>query len=192
MLDPLQLRAPIRKPARPCRLTSPQDIDGLQKPWIGHGATRDTSELAQLMWFSGGGGQNVKNRDTANQESVRQQPPVTPPPHRLGAHDDCRGGFGQANQRLDRGAELRCLHVIRVATESFLTPCGVGRLGPRSPATAELWAMPIGNSVKSEECVERVFPEMRVPSRMRNAAHVRELPYAVRHEKVGKLVGRTR
>ena len=59
------------------------------------------------------------------------------PRHGLRAHGGSRLLLTQLYQRIEILHKFRRLHVIRVATEARVTPCGIDRITPRMPQAAK-------------------------------------------------------
>src|SRR6266571_9172811 len=106
------------------------------------------------------GPEKVDDRLAAGDQELGDQPPVTPPPEGLGAHE-ARKGLGQrARQGLLPGVRS---HPGRITPKR----CGADTreallAGFAAAPAAELLRVPVGDTRRLEGCPERLLVELRV------------------------------
>ena len=92
--------------------------------------------------------ENVNDFNFARFQVIRDERAMTTPPDRFGAHYRGRSRFlGKIDKSGDAVTKLLRLHVIGVATERFVAPGRVLRIGLRFSPSAELWKMFVANAV---------------------------------------------
>src|SRR5437588_2959021 len=86
--------------------------------------------------------ENVNDFKAARFEIIRDERAMATPPDRFRAHDCGRSRFlGKIDKSGDAVTKLLRLHVIGVATERFVAPSRVLRIGLRFSPPAEFWKM---------------------------------------------------
>src|SRR4029079_15388102 len=173
----------------PKSLRGPAEVDAcrLQQSRILNPSIRDLRELVQLVDLSLARSDDVPYEDIPCGQGVGQQLAVTPPPNRLGAHDRGRP-HRKVEQGRDSGPELSGLHVIRMAPETPVAPCGVDGIRPGIPHATKRREMAVDTPVRRKERVQHVFVELRMPPRLRYGSHVGNLLDPVCLEKSNELV----
>src|SRR5260370_40276960 len=92
--------------------------------------------------------ENVNDFNAPRFEIIRNQRAMTTPPDRFRAYDRGRSRFlGKIDKSGDAVTKLLGLHVIGVATERFVAPGRVLRIGLRFSSSAKLRKMFVANAV---------------------------------------------
>jgi len=65
---------------------------------------------------------------------------------RLRAHDGCPLFLGDGNEPVQSGGEFGRGHVVRVASESDVPPCGVHAIRERLPEAAQIIEVLVGDA----------------------------------------------
>src|SRR6266480_5278658 len=100
--------------------------------------------------------ENVNDFNTARFEIIRNERAMTTPPDRFRAHDrGCPRFLREIDKSRDAVATIFRLHVIGVATERFVAPGGILRIGLRFSPSAELWKMFVANAVFTSRLCQR-------------------------------------
>jgi hypothetical protein len=107
-------------------------------------------------------------------QRIGDQRAMAAPPHRLRAHQ-CGALFGhQCHEFLERGTEQWRLHMVSIASERCISPGCVAGVGARPAPSTERGEPPILRA-RFEHCVpQRVLIVLRVASRSRKTADVRD------------------
>jgi hypothetical protein len=159
------------------------DTCRLQKAWINDARPVSSPELAQLVSLSGPSRNDVLNYHTAHQKRIREQPPVALPPESLGAHYSCVGETSKPVECPNPLVELRRLHMICVTPKRSLTKGRVYGVWTRAAPPAQGWKVSINDACRLQRVSQCRPPELRMASRLRERADVRQLADAMCAEK---------
>src|SRR6266481_8994567 len=105
---------------------------------------------------------NVENFMTVCLQVICDEAAMASPPNRLGTHDRHALVAGEFNQAFDSFNESLALHIIGVAPERFVSPCGIAGIGSRSSPATELEQMVIVNPSFRERIGQWFFVELRI------------------------------
>ena len=89
---------------------------------IGNACADDAGEGRERMFFRLGGADNFEDADFANHESVGEERAVAAPRNRLRTDQRGRARCGELDGSVERGFNLRRLHVVRIAGKAPVAP----------------------------------------------------------------------
>jgi hypothetical protein len=149
----------------------------------------DSTERSELMRL-GARVQYVQHRTIGGEGGVGNQKAVTAPRNRFRTHYHRRLQAGEAQEIVQRIAELAGLHVIGVSSEARISPLGVARLAPAAPPAAEGCHVGVPRSGVDQRSLEVWSREMRVPDGCWEGAHIDQMCRAFPCQQPEKLLER--
>jgi hypothetical protein len=112
--------------------------------------------------------EDVHHLYAARLKVIRNQRPMTTPPHGFCAHDRSGSSAGSKTEKaLNTFAELFCLHVIGVTAERFIAPSCIGGILPWFSSATKLGKMFVENSGFAQRARKHLSVELRITPRSR-------------------------
>ncbi len=133
---------------------------------------------------------NILTPNSAHQQRIRHQRAMTPPRHRLRAHQYNPIALRRPNQRLHRLPELRRLHIIRIPAKRQIPPSRIRRTRARPPQPAQRRPVFISNPRRLQRRRQPLPPELRIRPRPRHRANVDQPRHAMPAQHLQKLFQR--
>jgi hypothetical protein len=94
--------------------------------------------LRQARWRDGVPPENMKHPRVGNEQIVRDDPAMAPPPHCLRTHDSAASDVAQSAQLREAGAKTSAHRIVGVVVKALVLPesVGIGRDIQRAGASA--------------------------------------------------------
>src|SRR6185437_2990183 len=133
----------------------------------------NVGERGKNAWFTSLRSNNVLDANASDKQCVPDHRPMTAPRNGFGAHQDTALRTRQFRDPLNVLAELRGLHVIRIASKREIVPAGVGRIGTRVAQASETRKMDISNLDRVQRNGKCVSIELGIAARARHGPHIK-------------------
>jgi hypothetical protein len=124
------------------------------------------------MLFCFGCALNMQNLVAVCLQVISDQSTMTSPPNCFGAHNRYARLSRQIEQALNSISESFGLHIVGIASESIVSPCGVVRVRLRASPAAEFRQVMVFNGCLPQCFGQLFFAKMRIPARARKMAHI--------------------
>ena len=142
---------------------------------IKHFGPHERSSRREMCRFSTIASHQVKHGPAFGQQVVRDDSPVTSPPHSFGAHYRTSSRRADCEQFGETGRKLIRQRIIGVVVETLVVPEGVccfRNIGRAAAQASESSNTLVADLIVGQLRAKHILIELRISSRSRNCTHV--------------------